>query len=128
MKEKKSLSRTLFANRPKAGGYELQPLTAGRILFLEERGNSLFTGALKEGDDVSSGDVYEAFFVCVCSGEELAELASGDEFEKAVKTFQFDLQDEALVDFWNVLEEEQESIQKAKAVPKKKRGRKATRS
>ena len=70
----KNLVLTLFSKRPKVGEYTLHPLTAGRIALLEDKGNKLFAGTLKEGDSVDSFDVFEAFMVSVSSGEELAEL------------------------------------------------------
>jgi hypothetical protein len=70
----KNLVLTLFSKRPKVGSHTLYPLTAGRIALLEDKGNKLFAGTLKEGDNVDSFDVFEAFMVSVSSGEELAEL------------------------------------------------------
>lgn len=126
---KKSLVLTLFANRPKVGEYQLHPLTAGRIALLEEKGNALFSGSLKEGETVESYDVFEAFLVSVSSGEELAELSQDDEeWKLSVKAFGFDLDDETLMDFWGVVEAEQKAITEARAVPKKKRARRASKA
>ena len=94
-KGNKNLVLTLFGNRPQVGEYELHPLTAGRIALLEEKGNALFSGSLKEGETVESFDVFEAFLVSISSGEELAELSQDDEeWKRSVRAFGFDLQDE----------------------------------
>jgi hypothetical protein len=128
-KGKKALVMTLFANRPKVGGYELHPLTAGRIALLEEKGNALFSGELKEGETVESYDVFEAFLVSISSGEQLAELSQDDEEWKiSVRAFGFDLEDETLMEFWEVVEAEQKAITQARAVPKKKRARRVSKA
>ena len=126
-KSEKILARTLFSSRPAVGEYQLEPLTAGRILLLEKKGNALF-GDLKAGDEVESYHVMEAFFVCKSTGDELADLMEDeDEWKRAVRSFAFDCPDEALLKFWEVIEEEKAAIAEAKAVPKKKRARKASR-
>jgi hypothetical protein len=128
-KGKKSLVMTLFANRPKVGEYELHPLTAGRIALLEEKGNALFSGDLKEGETVESYDVFEAFLVSISSGEQLAELSQDEEEWKiSVRAFGFDLEDETLMEFWEVVEAEQKAITQARAVPKKKRARRVSKA
>jgi len=128
-KGNKNLVLTLFGNRPKVGEYELYPLTAGRIALLEEKGNALFSGSLKEGETVESFDVFEAFLVSISSGEELAELSQDDEeWKRSVRAFGFDLQDETLMQFWEVVEAEQKAISQARAVPKKKRARRGSKA
>lgn len=127
-KGKRDLVLTLFGNRPKVGEYQLHPLTAGRIALLEEKGNSLFSGSLKEGETVESFDVFEAFLVSISSGAELAELTQDEEeWDKEVKAFGFDLDDSTLMEFWQVVEAEQKAISQARAVPKKKRARRASK-
>ena len=128
-KGKKALVMTLFSNRPKVGEYELHPLTAGRIALLEEKGNALFSGDLKEGETVESYDVFEAFLVSISSGEQLAELSQDEEEWKiSVRAFGFDLEDETLMEFWEVVEAEQKAITQARAVPKKKRARRGSKA
>jgi hypothetical protein len=128
-KGKKSLVMTLFANRPTVGEYQLHPLTAGRIALLEEKGNALFSGELKEGETVESYDVFEAFLVSISSGEQLAELSQDEEEWKiSVRAFGFDLEDETLMEFWEVVEAEQKAITQARAVPKKKRARRVSKA
>lgn len=126
----KNLVLTLFSKRPKVGEYTLHPLTAGRIALLEDKGNKLFAGSLKEGDSVDSFDVFEAFMVSVSSGEELAELSilSEEEWKIATRAFGFDLEDQTLMDFWDVVEAERKAISAARAVPKKKRARRASKT
>jgi len=126
----KNLVLTLFSKRPKAGQYTLYPLTAGRIALLEDKGNQLFSGTLKEGDSVQSYDVFEAFMVSVSSGEELAELSilTEDEWKIATRAFGFDLEDQTLMEFWDVVENERKAISAARAVPKKKRARRASKT
>mgnify|MGYP001195330436 CR=1 FL=1 len=125
----KNLVLTLFSKRPKVGEYTLYPLTAGRIALLEDKGNKLFAG-VKEGDSVDSYDVFEAFMVSVSSGEELAELSilSDEDWKIATRAFGFDLEDQTLMDFWDVVEAERKAISAARAVPKKKRARRASRT
>ena len=120
----------LISKRPKAGQYKLYPLTAGRIALLEDKGNKLFSGTLREGDSVESYDVFEAFMVSVSSGEELAELSilSEDEWKIATRAFGFDLEDQTLMEFWDVVENERKSISAARAVPKKKRAGRASKT
>jgi hypothetical protein len=126
----KNLVLTLFSKRPKVGDHTLYPLTAGRIALLEDKGNGLFAGALKEGDSVDSFDVFEAFMVSVSSGEELAELSilSDVEWKIATRAFGFDLEDQTLMEFWDVVEDERKAISAARAVPKKKRARRASKT
>ena len=126
----KNLVLTLFSKRPKVGEYTLHPLTAGRIALLEDKGNKLFAGSLKEGDSVDSFDVFEAFMVSVSSGEELAELSilSDEEWKISTRAFGFDLEDRTLMDFWDVVEAERKAISSARAVPKKKKARRASKT
>ncbi|MGB0622190.1 MAG: hypothetical protein ACPGVZ_22265, partial [Myxococcota bacterium] len=82
------------------------------------------------GDSVDSYDVFEAFMVSVSSGEELAELSilSDEEWKISTRAFGFDLEDQTLMDFWDVVEAERKAISAARAVPKKKRPRRASKT
>jgi len=111
----------LFGRRPKVGGMQLHPLTAGRLSVLEERGNPLI-GGMKKGDELAAERVYEVMMVAAMTGDELAELALEEEREwrVAVRKFSFGVSEEALEAFWELTEKEMEAIRKARAVPVKK--------
>ena len=98
---------TFFAGRPKVGAYKLNPLTAGRIAVLEERGNPLATG--DEGAEKENRfAIYEAMMVAVMDGPELAELSMEAEFEwqRAVRAFSMDCSNDDLNKFWQICEKE----------------------
>jgi hypothetical protein len=59
----------------------------------------------------------------------LAELSQDEEEWKiSVRAFGFDLEDETLMEFWEVVEAEQKAITQARAVPKKKRARRVSKA
>lgn len=118
----------LFSERPKVGQWEMKPLTAGRIVMLEERGNPLL-GKLKAGDEVRSEWVFELLMVCAMDPRELARLSrSGDEeWRDEVGVFGMDVTEAELTEIWEIVEAEFSAIEKVKAEPKKKAARKTTR-
>ena len=98
---------TFFAGRPSVGAYKLNPLSAGRIAVLEERGNPLATG--EEGAEKEDRfAIYEAMMVAVMDGPELADLSMEAEFEwqRAVRAFGIDCSNDDLNKFWQICEAE----------------------
>ena len=124
--EKDVLRYTIFGDRPVIGDLELQPLTAGRVALLQEMGNPLFLEGLKEGDELGAFPMMEVLFVAIKSSRDLAEASEEGEREwrVAVREFGMDLDNEVLMDAWEVFEKEAASITGAQA--KKKRTRKKT--
>lgn len=119
----------LFAKRPQVGPHKLNPLGAGRLSILEERGNPLAIG-MKEGETMTSYALFEVLMVAVLNSVELVELDDGDdgEWKKAVKVFSMDIDDDMVQDFNKVFEAEIAAIDAAKVEPiddeKKSRGKK----
>ena len=116
---------TLFSTRPKVGPWKLHPLTSGRMLVLEERGNPIVLGA-KPGDEVSSWVVYEVLMSATMEEEDFVELSLADDMEwkRSVRLFGIRVKDEDLKLFWAVLEAEIEAIRKAQTKAKKKTAQK----
>jgi len=121
---------TLFRSRPKIAGNELHPLTAGRVLVLEELGNPLGTGS--DGVDIDPRAVYEAFLVCLLDSSELEAAVQDDEdWKRRVRIFSLDTPDEDLNAFWGILQSElteaaakmTESVEKPKPPARKAGGR-----
>jgi hypothetical protein len=125
-KEKSSVSFTIFGDRPMVGDLQLFPLSAGRVVFLQERGNPLLLDGLAEDDYVPPAKVWELLFVATRTGAELAEVdeLEDDEWKRVVKGFGYDLSDEVLSDCWELFERETKALLEAQAAPKKKRMRK----
>lgn len=115
------LAATIFAGRPVVGGRQLHPLSAGRLVVLEERGNPLVRGA-EEGAEVSSWVVFEVMLVATLDAEELVgkSMLSDAEWQAEVRRFGLGIDDEELVEFWTILEAELMAIAEARTQPKKK--------
>lgn len=115
------LKFTMFSARPEVGGRKLNPLTGGRLAVMEERGNVIATGA-RPGDDVDSFSVYEAMFICLAGGAELAELSLLDDrdWKLAVRGFAMDVPDDDLNEFWAVFNGELEAAKAAATESAKK--------
>ena len=111
---------TFFKARPKVGNLQLYPLSAGRLIVLEQKGNPL-AGA-SSGDEADPFALYEALLVASSDAETLAEmcLLEDREWQLEVRKFGFDLEDECLNKFQQVIETEMDAIQKSMVVPKKK--------
>ena len=118
---------TFFKKRLKVGSLQLYPLTAGRLIVLEQRGNPLAGGGA--GDEPDPFSLYEALLVASSDAHELADLCmlDDDEWQRAVRAFGFDLPDEVINSFQEVIEAEMEAIQKSMTQPKKKAARKTVR-
>lgn len=118
---------TFFSKRPKVSGMQLYPLTAGRLIVLEQRGNPLAGAAT--GEDPDPFALYEALLVASSDSENLAEMCLLDDhdWKVAVRKFGFDVPDATLNDFQKVIEAEMDSIQASQVQPKKKAARKAIR-
>jgi len=119
--KKKGLELMLFESRPKVGNYQLFPMTAGRMVVLEDVGNPLI-GALKEGDEVPKEAVFELLMVATMEPVALARLSrEGPEaWQDAVDLFGMELPNSVLEEIWGLVQKEFAAIQKARAVPKKK--------
>lgn len=115
---------TFFRKRPKLGPYQLYPLTAGRLIVLEQRGNPLAGAGSEEDPDPFA--LYEALLVSSSDPAALAELSllEDDDWKREVRTFGFELEDEILGQFQQVIETEMEEIQKSMTQPKKKAAKK----
>jgi|TARA_R110002167_G_scaffold82978_1_gene226010 hypothetical protein len=123
-KKRMAAASMLFESRPKVGGKKLYPLTAGRMVILEERKNPL-VGSMTKGEEVSGQAVFELMMVCALEPRELAKIArleAGD-WDEEVSVFGMEVAQGDLIDFWNVVEAEFEAMRSARAVPKKKRAR-----
>ncbi len=98
------------------------------MVILEERENPLI-GALSEGEVVPKEAVFELLMVSTMDPLELAGLsrAGGDVWRDAVDLFGMDLPNSVLRDIWGIVEKEFAAIEKARAMPKKKRARSARR-
>ncbi len=116
---------TFFAKRPDVGNMKLHPLTAGRLIVLEQRGNPLAGAVTDEEPDPFA--LYEALMVASADSSELAELCLLDDhdWKVAVRAFGFDVPDKSLNAFQDVIEAEMESIQASQVQPKKKAVRKS---
>ena len=116
---------TFFSKRPKVNGIQLYPLTAGRLIVLEQRGNPLAGAA--DGSDPDPFALYEALLVASSESEDLAEMCMLDDhdWKVAVRKFGFDVPDSSLTDFQKVIEQEMEAIQASQVQPKKKAARKS---
>ena len=116
---------TFFKARPKVGELQLYPLSAGRLIVLEQRGNPL-AGSGTGDDEPDPFALYEALLVASSDSGELAELCMLDEREwnVEVRKFGFDLPDDCINEFHAVIETEMDAIQKSMVVPKKKAARK----
>jgi len=98
------IKHTLFSSRPEIGGRQVYPLTAGRLLVLEEMGNPLGTG---DGENVQAMSIYEAFLVAITPGPELEELTrDAVAWKRTVRRFSLETPDEDLNAFWFVFEGE----------------------
>ena len=119
---------TFFKKRPKVGGLQLYPLTAGRLIVLEQRGNPL-AGTVADGD-ADPFALYEALMVASSDAEALAEMCmlENHEWDVEVRKFGFDLPDEDLNAFQAVIEAEMKAIQAAQVQPKKKRAARKSRA
>ena len=95
------------------------------MAMLEERGNPL-VGELSKGSEITSWQVLELLMVARMSRDELVEVAmlSDEEWQRCVKIFGIDVEEEDLSDFWEILEAEFEAIRKLMAAPAKKKARK----
>ena len=115
---------TFFKKRPKVGNMQLYPLTAGRLIVLEQHGNPL-AGA-GTGDEPDPFALYEALMVASSDAEQLAELCMLEDrdWQLEVRRFGFEIADECLNDFQEVIEVEMKAIQAAQVQPKKKVARK----
>lgn len=115
---------TFFSKRPKVAGMQLYPLTAGRLIVLEQHGNPL-AGSGTDGDPDPFA-LYEALMVAACDSGELAELCMLDDhaWKVEVRRFGFEVADQALNEFQAVIEAEIEAIQASQVQPKKKAVRK----
>jgi len=121
---------TFFKTRPKCGEFKLYPLTAGRLIILEERGNVLATKRSEENADVPVMTMYEALMVASTDSEALAEvsLLEDHDWQLEVRKFSFDCSDEAVGDFEGIFMKEMEAVQKKMVKPIKKRpGKKASK-
>ena len=121
-KKRSLVAVTLFKDRPQVGGKKLYPLSGGRLAMLEERGNPL-VGELSKGSEITSWQVLELLMVARMSRDELVEVAMlpDEEWERGVKIFGIDVEEEDLSDFWEILEAEFEAIRKLMATPAKKK-------
>ena len=98
------IRHTLFKARPKVGAFQLHPLTAGRVLVLEELGNPLGTGSDIE---IDSRAVYEAFLVAILPGEELeAAVQDEDAWLRRVRVLSLEMSDDDLNAFWEIIQAE----------------------
>ena len=116
---------TFFSKRPKVSGMQLYPLTAGRLIVLEQHGNPL-AGAGTDGDSDPFA-LYEALMVASCESGDLAELCLLEDhaWKVEVRKFGFEVADQALNEFQTVIEAEIEAIQASQVQPKKKAARKS---
>lgn len=116
------VSYTFFKNRPTVGEFQLFPLTGGRLIILEERGNPLALEDVSESE-VDPFALYEALLVASCDGETLAEvsLCNDLDWKLEVRKFGLDCSDEAINDFEQVIKKEMEAIQKAAVKSAKKK-------
>jgi hypothetical protein len=122
MSEKKRVPMMLFESRPKFCGQRLHPLTAGRIVILEERENPIVMGA-KKGDTVNQDDLFEMLLVVAMDDRELAEFvvdADDREWKVKAKEISMGLTPEDVGEFWELIEAEKAEIEAARASPKKK--------
>lgn len=111
---------TFFDTRPKVGELQLYPLTAGRLIVLEQRGNPL--AGVGVDDEPDPFALYEALLVASMASEELAEMCQLEErdWKIEVNKFAFDLSDDVINSFQEVIEAEMDAIQSAQTKPKKK--------
>lgn len=116
---------TFFAKRPDVGKIKLHPLTAGRLIVLEQRGNPLAGAA--DDSDPDPFALYEALMVASSDSCDLAELCLLDDhdWKVAVRAFGFDVPDKSLNAFQDVIEAEMKAIQASQVQPKKKAVRKS---
>lgn len=115
---------TLFKKRPKVGGYQLHPLSAGRLLILEELGNPLGTGEVQ--DEVDQMSVYEAFMVASMDADELADAVADEAaWKRQVRVFSLDLADDDLNKFWEIMQDELSEAAKKMTEPAAPKARKA---
>jgi hypothetical protein len=111
---------TFFSKRPKISGVQLYPLTAGRLIVLEQRGNPLAGAGTDDNPDPFA--LYEALMVASSDSEQLAEMCLLDDhdWKKEVRKFGFDVPDVVLTDFQKVIEDEMDAIKQSQVKPKKK--------
>lgn len=112
----------LFESRPKFCGERLYPLSAGRIVILEERENPIVLGQ-KAGDTVTQDSLFELLLVVSMDDRELSEfVVDADEREWKVKAKEISmgLTPEDVGEFWELIEAEKAEIEAARATPKKK--------
>ena len=112
-KSSKLIGHTFFSKKPKVGDYQLQPINAGRMVILEEKGNPLAVG---EEGEVNNWAVYEAFMVATMESGDLLDssLMDADAWSYKVRAFGLDVSDDDLNAFWNVFQAEMEEINKSK--------------
>jgi hypothetical protein len=119
---KKEVPLCLFSSRPEVAGFELKPLTAGRILVLESLGHPIAVG-MRAGQVVSKEQLFQLVLVASLDDRELAELqVDADEREWKIRGAEVAMkfQDGDMQKLWEIVEKEVSEIEAAKAVPKKK--------
>jgi hypothetical protein len=112
----KLIQNTFFLSRPVVGGIPLFPLTGGRVAILAERGNPVATGREEKPDPFA---VYECFFVASQEGRELAKISldSPEAWRERVRAFALEVEDDALNEFWEILQGEIEAVRRARVEP-----------
>ncbi len=98
------------------------------MAVLEEHGNVLACG-VEEGADVDSFTVFEAFYVSILDGEELAELSLVEprEWRLKVRSWSMNVSDEDVNAFWQIFNSELDAAKATQTKPRKKQTPRAGR-